>query len=101
MPDLPPVHMRRTKSTQAALDKARRNQQKRQYHTGSTTWRRIRAWILSLEPLCRECHKRGRITPATDVDHIDGDSWHNTRQNLQSLCHECHSRKTALEQRTQ
>lgn len=60
-------------------------------------WRRIRAYYLAHEPLCRVCHDAGRTTLATDVDHIiprtsggsDGDA------NLQSLCHAHHSQKTA------
>ncbi|MEC7815831.1 HNH endonuclease signature motif containing protein [Marinobacter alkaliphilus] len=52
-------------------------------------------------PLCAECSRQGRITAATDVDHIiphRGDLklfW--SRSNWQSLCHPCHSRKTARE----
>lgn len=39
----------------------------------------------------------GRVKPATDVDHADGDPGNNMRSNLQSLCHECHSTKTMRE----
>lgn len=57
-------------------------------------WRKLRAWILSGEPLCRVCG-----APATDVDHITPKARGGTDDvdNLQPLCHECHSRKTALE----
>jgi 5-methylcytosine-specific restriction protein A len=65
-------------------------------------WQRLRAWKLREEPLCRHCRKRGRITPATQVDHIlplrRGGT--NDTSNLQSLCHSCHSRKTAAENGT-
>ncbi|WP_367363511.1 HNH endonuclease [Mesotoga sp.] len=55
--------------------------------------------MLNSEPLCRECKKHGRLTLATEVDHIiplskGGD---NSPGNLQPLCHACHSRKTASE----
>jgi len=62
-------------------------------------WQRLRRLVLNREPLCRECLKHGRLTPATEVDHIislskGGD---NSLDNLQPLCHACHSRKTASE----
>ncbi|WP_247869541.1 HNH endonuclease signature motif containing protein [Herbaspirillum sp. ST 5-3] len=60
----------------------------------SAAWRKLRASVLADEPLCRHCQALGRVTPATDVDHIDNDPSNNRRDNLQALCHECHSRKT-------
>ncbi|MDO5531413.1 HNH endonuclease [Sutterella sp.] len=80
----------------------------RQRKRGSSTargygshWQRLRAAFLREHPLCEICKEAGRLTPATDVDHIiphRGDQallW--DRDNLQALCHECHSRKTARE----
>lgn len=68
------------------------------------TWSRYRKAFLSRNPLCIECEKQGRLTPATDVDHIkpvtgpnDPGFW--DEKNLRSLCHECHSRKHAKEGR--
>lgn len=64
-------------------------------------WRNVRAAFLREHPLCAECMRRGRLTPATDVDHIKphhGDPdlmW--DEENLQALCHACHARKTASE----
>ncbi len=64
-------------------------------------WRKQRVRGLALEPLCRECKKRGRITAATVRDHIvpiaQGGS--NEESNIQSLCAPCHNRKTMLEMR--
>ena len=62
-------------------------------------WHKIRARILSLEPLCRRCRAKGRATAATEVDHIipraqGGSCWDD---NLQSLCEPCHTAKTATE----
>ncbi|WP_369970429.1 HNH endonuclease signature motif containing protein [Stenotrophomonas rhizophila] len=57
----------------------------------------MRAGHLALEPLCRACAAKSRVTAATDVDHIDGDDANNEPSNLQSLCHPCHSAKTARE----
>lgn len=64
-------------------------------------WQRARSAFLTAHPLCAECQQRGRVTVATDVDHIrphKGDPvlfW--DRNNWQALCHACHSRKTASE----
>ncbi len=57
----------------------------------------MRAAQLDREPLCRSCLERNVITPASHVDHIDGDSHNNHPDNFQSLCPSCHSRKTARE----
>lgn len=64
-------------------------------------WRKLRKIQLSREPLCRECAKQGRTTPATVADHIipirqGGEIW--DLDNIQSLCHACHQRKTIKEQ---
>ena len=72
-------------------------QARRALATNSAAWRQIRAGILSVEPLCRECGKKRVIRPATQVDHIDGDDSNNEFENLQPLCGPCHSRKTARE----
>ena len=60
---------------------------------------RRRARLLAAEPLCRECRRQGRTTPAAEIDHIvplasgGGDQ----DDNLQPLCRDCHWRKTATE----
>jgi 5-methylcytosine-specific restriction enzyme A len=64
-------------------------------------WRRIRNGQIMRQPLCQHCIKRGRVQPATDVDHViphKGNEELFWRGELQSLCKECHSRKTAEEQ---
>lgn len=58
----------------------------------SSAWQRLRAYVLAVEPLCRDC--KG---VATDVDHVSGDPSDNRPQNLQPLCHSCHSAKTMRE----
>lgn len=62
-------------------------------------WQRLRKLVLHSEPLCRECKRNGKLTAATEVDHIVPltASGTNDWENLQPLCHECHSRKTAAE----
>lgn len=62
----------------------------RLYH--SLMWQRLRRAVLLDQPVCMDC---GRM-PSTDADHIDGDTTHNERSNLQGLCRGCHSRKTAI-----
>ena len=50
-------------------------------------------------PLCEECLKKGKVTPATSVHHIQspfkGGELNKVLfldyTNLQSICHECHS----------
>ena len=63
----------------------------------SAQWQRLRASVLTGEPMCRHCINEGRTTPATDLDHASGDPSDNSPENLQPLCHECHSRKTAAD----
>ena len=63
-----------------------------------TRWRKARKAFLQLHPLCAECMKEGKLTPATVVDHIvphRGDPrlfW--DEKNWQPLCKDCHDRKT-------
>ena len=62
------------------------------------SWRKARALFLRQHPLCAECRRNGRLTPATVVDHIvphRGDKglfW--DQKNWQPLCKGCHDRKT-------
>lgn len=61
-------------------------------------WRKARKAFLQKHPLCSECRKVGKLTPATVVDHIiphRGDRklfW--DENNWQPLCKDCHDRKT-------
>jgi len=88
-----PEHKRQT---QKNVDARRGTSNQRGY---DSTWRRLRRMVLNREPLCRECLKEGRLTPATEVDHIIplASGGTNDLENLQPLCHSCHSRKTAKE----
>ena len=56
--------------------------------------------MLADEPLCRLCAEAGRVTAATDVDHIEAfagldDPLRLARSNLRPLCHPCHMARTA------
>ena len=61
-------------------------------------WRKARKTFLEQHPLCAECQRNGRLTPATVVDHIvphRGDMrlfW--DEKNWQPLCKSCHDEKT-------
>ena len=61
-------------------------------------WRAARKRYLKRYPLCIECQRKGKFTPATVVDHIlphRGDEdlfWDES--NWQPLCKHCHDRKT-------
>jgi 5-methylcytosine-specific restriction enzyme A len=72
----------------------------RQTWYARAAWRRARRYQLHLEPLCQQCLKEGRVTPATQVDHVrpHGDNWDEFRTGqLQSLCRDCHWKKTMHE----
>lgn len=61
-------------------------------------WQKLRLLVLADEPLCRFCRERGLIVAAEEVDHIDGDSFNNDRDNLRPLCRDCHLQRTARDQ---
>lgn len=64
----------------------------------SPAWRKLRAVKLRLNPLCEECERLGRVTPAQMVDHITPINKGGASldmENLQSLCNACHNRKSA------
>lgn len=61
-----------------------------------SAWDRIRATVLSDEPLCRPCRQVGRITAATEVDHVvpKAKGGGDEAGNLQPICKACHADKT-------
>jgi 5-methylcytosine-specific restriction endonuclease McrA len=63
----------------------------------SAAWRRLRAFVLAGAPLCVDCQKRGRITPATEVHHLeerrDRPDLALNSNNMEALCKVCHLRK--------
>lgn len=66
-------------------------------------WSRLRIRQLSKSPLCQSCASRGKVTPATDIDHlfawqdIGADAFY--RNIFQSLCRNCHTVKGGLERK--
>ena len=57
-------------------------------------WKRIRDRHISQHPLCEECIKVGKMTPAAEVHHKTPISQGGThaRENLMSLCRSCHNK---------
>jgi len=57
---------------------------------------RMRARYFSDNPLCAACAAAGRVTIATDLDHIVAlcNGGTNDSVNLQGLCSACHDAKT-------
>ena len=80
-----------------ALERARPNRDVRRWYF-TAAWRSVRRQVLDEQPLCVECGKQQRITPAVDVDHIvpyEGDYGRFIdRTNLQGLCKLHHTLKT-------
>jgi len=70
----------------------------------TSKWRAFsKAWLAG-HPLCAECARAGRVTAATDCDHVEphrGDLTKFWGGPFQSLCASCHSRKTATTDRVQ
>jgi 5-methylcytosine-specific restriction protein A len=56
-------------------------------------WKRIRDRYIAAHPLCEQCQRDGRITPAEEVHHILPLSQGGTHaeDNLMALCTSCHS----------
>jgi 5-methylcytosine-specific restriction protein A len=67
----------------------------------SRPWARLRAQVLSANPLCVHCQREGRVEAATEVDHVvplwEGGS--DALGNLAATCGPCHALKTADEAR--
>lgn len=88
----------RLKQRSREFDRERPSPTERGY---GTAWRKAREGFLRHHPLCAECDRQGRLSPATVVDHIvphKGDrSLFWDHDNWQPLCKQCHDRKTATE----
>lgn len=63
-------------------------------------WDKLRKTILQRDKhLCQPCLAKGRVTVATQVDHIRPKAKGGTDDegNLQAICKPCHDEKTARE----
>lgn len=71
----------------------------RQKFYNTTEWRKLRETYIKQNPLCKECLKQGKVTPAEDVHHIKSGFSKGTANrillldynNLMSLCKQCHN----------
>lgn len=70
----------------------------------TAAWKGARVAQLSRQPLCERCHKAGRITPATVVNHRTPHkgSWSLfiDPRNHESVCKPCHDGAIQSEERT-
>lgn len=79
----------------------------RWHHTGTSTergygaeWRKLREHVMRRDKrLCQVCMRSGKLTPATEVDHITpkAKGGEDDERNLQAICTHCHAAKTARE----
>ena len=80
---------------QWSSDRLRGGADARGYNSG---WRKARKAFLQQHPLCVQCMKEGRLTPATVVDHIVPHRGNERLfwdvNNWQPLCADCHGQKT-------
>ncbi len=89
---------RKSAGTEAnrAYDRNVRDREMREFYN-STEWRRLRGLKLKRCPVCEECLREGRITPAVIADHIlparEYPEHRLSMDNLQSLCRACHNKK--------
>lgn len=72
----------------------RSKEEKKRY---GSRWQKIRDAYIHAHPMCEQCLKEGRLTPASEVHHIVplGHGGTHDFSNLMSLCKPCHSRITA------
>lgn len=78
------------------------NQPSRHARGYGTAWEKLRARTLKRDSyLCQPCKRQGRVTAATQVDHITPKAKGGTDDegNCQSICADCHLCKTAGEDR--
>ena len=65
-----------------------------QWDIASKHWREV-------NPLCAECDRQGRLTPANVVDHVrphkGNQEWFWDQSNWESTCTHCHNVKTRME----
>ena len=66
-----------------------------------SAWRKLRQRVFERDHgLCQQCLRDGRVSAATDCDHIISKAKGGTDEmsNLQMLCRACHKAKTGSEQ---
>ena len=101
-----PTIQRQQRKTYSVPRKETDMRKLRQKAYQNTTWRKLRDTYMKQHPICEECLKSGKITPATDIHHKKSPFrggevnymllW--DYDNLQALCKECHGRLHAEQQ---
>jgi len=86
------------KKRQKEYDEHVRDKKSKQFYN-STQWRQARLSVLLRDNyLCVSCKKKGKLSEATVIDHIEPIkvSWEKrlSLNNLQALCDSCHTKKT-------
>lgn len=79
---------------------ARRTQEAGRVISGEAR-KEARRQLLQDQPLCVECLRHDRVTPATQRDHIIpiGEGGQDATENTQPLCNDCHQTKSREESR--
>lgn len=97
MPKRPPRLGTAAKAPRGWAATSKKSKQARGY---GAEWGRLRIIVLKRDKyLCQPCLRLGRVTRATEVDHIVPKHLGGTDDpaNLQSICNPCHKAKTARE----
>lgn len=78
----------------------------RQQAYQNSTWRKLRDTYMHSHPICEECLKQGKVTPAEDIHHkrspFKGGEINYSLlldpENLMALCKDCHGNIHASQQ---
>lgn len=94
---MPTINRTKRKAPRIRKDDAFKISQRIYHHP---RWRKMRETYLMDHPLCQQCLKSDKVTPATDVHHIRPFLTGNNDMeryalafdvnNLMSLCEQCH-----------
>lgn len=102
MPTIKKLEKKKISSQRKETDMRKLRQQAYQ----NSTWRKERDLYLKEHPICEECLKKGKVTPAQDIHHIKspfkGGEVNYTLlldwNNLMALCKDCHGNIHAAQQ---
>lgn len=103
---MPTINKIQKKSKSADRNENTDMRQLRRKAYNNTTWRKIRDTYMREHPICEECLKSGKVTPAEDVHHKKTPFKNGEIQygllldpdNLMSVCKECHGNIHASQQ---